>query len=364
MLGSLVAEDPALRQAELLTVLLSQNATLTVRLLHAYAKIYHDLIEDWLVVLNEIERARAEGRDLGILTYRSERVVALALQTARQVDRFAQQAVVEVAGQQRTAALAAQAHAEEITRLAVNAVAPQTRIPFAALPTRAIEQMVGRFSNGMPLSALFGTMGAEAAQQAQDILVQGLALGQSPVESGRKLRDVLSLPASRARTIATHETLGVYRDSTLAAYRQNDDLVQAWRWNAHLDSHTCLSCVALHGSIHPLTERMAEHVQGRCVPSPVLAPLATLGDVQGKVRREQGLDFTGEDYWDGLTDEEKRRRLGPTKFRLMEAGQIELQDLVYADNNPLWGLQYREASISQALWYHSLGTDRFHYSLR
>lgn len=355
------SSDPAVRQAELVAALLAEQATLNLRLLRAYAKIYRDLTAEWLKIIDEIEQAKANGQNLGILTYRSARVVALALATQRQIERFAKQAAAEVEAQQKIAAEAAQQHAEEVTLGAIRALAPRAQVTFAALPTRAIENMVGRFANGMPVTTLFDAMGAEAAQQAQDVLVKGLAVGLHPNQAARKMRDLLGVPLSRAQTIARTEMLGVYRDATLQSYRANDDLVQAWRWNAHLDARTCLSCVALHGTIHPLDEAMREHVSGRCVPSPVLVPLAELGDVQARVRRQAGLDRTGQDYWDGLSDAEKAKRLGPAKWQLYQDGEIDLQDLVYADSNPIWGVQYREASISQARYNHAVGAERFSY---
>lgn len=356
-----MADDPFVLHAELVARLLDENDG-TKRIIESYVKLYRELTNDWLEILRE---APADGTEEAFhyLQFRASRIEQLRLQTAHQIERFSRQAEQLVKVAQSAAVVAAQAHAAEVTTALFRILEPSLHVSFALLPARALEDLVGKFSNGAPLARLFDDFGPRAAQGTYDALFRAVATGTHPIVAAGAIRRELGIPLTRALTIARTEMLGSYRTSTLRAYEQNSDLVAAWRWNAHLDARTCMSCVALHGSIHPITETMHEHVNGRCVPSPALVPLAELGDVQGRIRSRLGIDRTGQQYWDELSDEEKLRRLGPGKFALMQDGKIDLEDMVYADSNQLWGTQYREASIAQALEQHSSGRERFTYTV-
>lgn len=359
-----MADDPLVTQALLLAGLIRDNDSTARRMLESYAGVYRTLTDEWLALLDEVILARARGGDdqaLSLLQFRAQRIEELRIQTARQIDRFAQEAERMVTTEQRAAFAAGQEHAAVVTAATAAVVLPGVRISFAQLPTRALETLVGRFANGMPLRSLFDDIGPAAAQGAQDALFRAVATGSHPRVAARQLRTQLGIPLTRALTISRTEMIGAYRTSTLMAYENNSDLVQGWRWNAHLDARTCPACLALHGSVHPMTERMHEHVNGRCVPSPVLVPLGSLGDIQGRLRRQLGLDNTGPQYFDGLSAAEQRAHLGPGKYALLQEGRITINDLVQTDYSPQWGLQYREASIAQALENHRTGGLRLVY---
>lgn len=361
-----MAEDPLVVQAELLAGLIRDNDAVATRMLRSYAKVYQELVADWQRIIDEIDRALLEGgreQALPLLRFRAQRIQDLKVQTAHQIDAFARQAERLIEGEQQRALEAGQAHAAEVTAAAVQAVRPGVRTAFTLLPTRALSALVGKFSNGMPLPSLLDQLGPSAAQDAYDAMFRAVALGINPRVAARQLRTALGIPLTRALTISRTEMLGAYRTSTLMAYNENSNLVRAWRWNAHLDVHTCPSCWALHNSIHPLSEWMHEHVNGRCVQSPVLTLSAILGDVQGRVRARASIDRTGPDRFSRLSEEEKRTILGPGKYELMRSGKLDLGDLVQTDHSALWGLQYREASITQALFNHQSGGLRIIYSL-
>lgn len=48
-----------------------------------------------------------------------------------------------------------------------------------------------------------------------------------------------------------------------------------WVWIAQLDDKVCGSCLAMHGSVHPISEGLDEHHAGRCEPRPYEEPIRT-----------------------------------------------------------------------------------------
>lgn len=361
-----VADNPLIRQAELLAGLLDEEEATAAALLRTYAAVYGRLVEAWQQLFDEIERLRDSGRDdAAILLLRSQRVALLMVQTAREVDVWAQDAERRVRDEQETATSAAVRHSAEILALVLLLIAPEIRYRFTIPSPASFSQFIGRFSNGMPLRNLFRTFGPNAASDALGALVRTVAGGVAKSEGVNLLQVALQVPLRRARTTSRTETISVYRDTTIGVYRANEELVRGWRWNAHLDARTCLACLVLHGTVHPIEERMNEHPNGRCVPSPIMLPRSELVGIgmRDAIRRQNDMDRTGLDYWDRLSAEEQRRRAGPRKYALMRTGKLDLTDLVVEETNPLWGPEFREATIDQALDNHRLGLNRFTYDV-
>lgn len=60
--------------------------------------------------------------------------------------------------------------------------------------------------------------------------------------------------------------------------QRHRDILAGWQWVAELSERTCASCVAMHGTIHPLDEPgPLDHQQGRCTRTPVTKTWKQLG---------------------------------------------------------------------------------------
>lgn len=347
-------------QITLLLDLLKADDSTAVRLLRLYAATFERLNADWLALLNEIEAQRAgqaSFQPLDFVVFQADRIRSLRAQTLAQIGRFAAESEREVGANQRLAVRLSQQHASVLVAESLKASAPGVALRFSPLPTRALEELVGRFSDGEPLRALFDQLGPDAAAKAEATLFKALATGTNPTLAARQLRTELGVPLTRATAISRTEMLGAYRSGTLQSYRENSDVVKAWRWNAHLGPRTCAACIALNGSIWPLSVQFFPgHVCCRCSPSPVTVTLADLGL---RTRFNLPQPELGSDWFADQDEATQLRVLGLSKLALYQSGKIDLTDLVHADFSPRWGPSYREASISQALANH--GSERFRF---
>jgi SPP1 gp7 family putative phage head morphogenesis protein len=296
-------------QLTLLADLLARGDSATARLLRLYTDVFNRLTAQWLDLLRDIEAKRDSGDQAGldILFAQQARIRTLRLQTASQVTRFAREAESLVTADQRVAVSAGAIHAE---RLMESAVGVQGSL--AKLPSGALRALVGRFSNGEPLRSLFDTIGPDAAGQAEQVLFRSVATGQGVEIAARGLKSALGVPLTRSMAISRTEMLGAYRTATLETYRANSDVVRAWRWNSHRGPGTCSACLALDGTIHPLTEHFFPgHVNCRCSAIPV-----TVGS--------ELPTSTAADWFADQSHATQLRVLGPGKLALYESGEIDL----------------------------------------
>jgi len=339
-------------QAQILIELLRHNDATANRLLAAYAELYRELSSKWQAVLREVTEAQRSGdvTALNLLALRSQRIHALRVQTAEQVNRFALQAEIDATADQAVGLRLGQEHAARLVRRSLTQTAPGLDHTFVQLPAGALEQMVGKFSSGAPLRTLFSEFGPDAASGAEDVLFRSVAMGLHPRLAAEQLNVKLGVPLTRALVISRTETISAYRNSTLEAYRRNDDVVKAWRWNAHLGARTCSSCIALHGTVHALSEAFRDHPSGRCTPSPVTVTWAELG--RRGIRGSRPEPTRGPDWFAEQDEAIQLRVLGPGKLALYQAGDIDLEDLVTEQVSTRWGNSFREGSIQQALAAH------------
>lgn len=110
--------------------------------------------------------------------------------------------------------------------------------------------------------------------------------------------------------------------------------------------HNCPTCWALHGTFHPITERLAGHVQCRCTQMPRPKSLAELGfpgapDTRPAVKR-------GEDLFDDQPADVQQQVLGAA-FAAYKDGRIKLTDLVGRKESPQWGASYYTLGVGRAL---------------
>src|SRR5579872_2469598 len=128
---------------------------------------------------------------------------------------------------------------------------------------RALERMVQATRSG-PLADLFSGFGDEAAGRAAGILMMAILNGENPTwdkdgpSIANALQNALNVSLYRAQTIARTEMLNAYRDSNLATFQANSDVVSGWVWTADLSARSCPACIFMNGSVHGLDEEMDE----------------------------------------------------------------------------------------------------------
>lgn len=238
--------------------------------------------------------------------------------------RFAQDADPLVRQLASEALSAGQQDAVSLAQLVGGRGAPLLRMP----SRRAVEALVGATSEGSPLATVLAEMAAGSdgvAAQMADTLAAGMTEGLGPRVIARQLRDDFGAPLYRSLLVARTEMQRAYNGASLATYRENDDLIEAWARVSACDASTCPACWAEHGSIHPLSEPFDEHPGGRCRAAPVLKDARNPTITPGPER----LAAASEDV--------QRRVLGPARFAAYQDGALSLADLSVRQQSAAWG---------------------------
>jgi SPP1 gp7 family putative phage head morphogenesis protein len=230
-----------------------------------------------------------------------------------------------------------------------------------SLPTKSIEIMVGVNQPGSPLQTLFQGINTDGAREASNALIEGMMLGYNPRKVAPMIRDALGVQLTRALTVSRTEIMRAHRIAAEENYKANSDIVTKWRWQAEL-SGACGVCVAMHGTEHPIGEKMSSHPNCRCVEVPITLSWEELGEKFGidftgvdksgptfeelakkynmspaQIARYQNSKITGESYFNQLNESEQRRLLGPAKWQAWKDGKFTFDKLVKSTWNSTWG---------------------------
>lgn len=243
----------------------------------------------------------------------------LNIQAAQFVDYVTQ----DITTRQRTAGM----EAIDQSSLAISAAAADAgiQLQFDRLPVSNVERMVGLAGDGSPLRSILQSASTTGADALAQQLIQGVALGLNPREIARRaMRQGLATSFTRMVTIARTEVLRVARQTTLENYRHSK-AVRAYRRVASKSQRTCIACLALDGEIYPLATPFEEHVNGRCVPVPVLIRGTPLAYENGK------------EWFARQPEATQRQMMGPGRWDLWQSGDVTWNDLVRIHEDETWG---------------------------
>lgn len=189
---------------------------------------------------------------------------------------------------------------------------------------QAVEALVGHASDGSPLQELLDEATAGQAEEMVDLLARNMALGIHPRVTAKQMQAQFAVSLRRAQTIARTETLRAYRAASQMTMQENDDVLDGWIWISACDRRSCISCIAQHGTWHPLSERLQDHVNGRCVAAPAVR------GVRPKIQ-------TGAERFAKWKPEEQRAALGGSAYEAYRDGAIQLEDMVGRTHSDRWG---------------------------
>lgn len=202
-----------------------------------------------------------------------------------------------------------------------------------AMVSRSIEQIT---SVALPIAP--DTHAAIAAR-----LNRGVAVGDNPrLVAEQIINDVsgdVNMSLSRALNISRTEMLDAMRDAQYMTDQANAGVLSHWVWVAHLDSKTCGSCIAQHGTEWPITEPgPLDHHSGRCARVPVTRSWADLGF---KNPRDTPLSIpNAEEWFTALPEEEQRGVLGRRGYEAWRDGSFPMSDWSVRKENPDWRAGY------------------------
>lgn len=229
---------------------------------------------------------------------------------------------------------------------------------FDRLSASAIQAMVGFTSDGSPLADLFATLGADVRAAWERLLIAGIAIGRAPDEVARLARRETGQALWRATRIARTEMLRAYREAAHQTALKNEAVLRGWVWMSALDVRTCASCFAMHGTEHPLEERLDDHPNGRCVAVPQTKTWAELGLDGVPGRRPVMPD--AEERLRSLTREQQDAILGKTAAEMWRDGKIALHEFTEQRSDPRWGTMRSHKPLERILADKERRWERLH----
>ena len=212
---------------------------------------------------------------------------------------------------------------------------------FNRLNQDAIIALLGFLSPEGELYKRVGELAGATSDYVIEKLLEGVTLGYNPKKIARAFGDAYGRGLTDALRMVRTVQLYSYREANRASYTANSDVVKGWQWGATLDGLTCMSCIAQHGTIHPLDERLNDHHNGRCamIPVTILFPPA--------------IQENGEEWFSKQPEGAQRNMMGGTFYDAYKGGAFkfgelsaEHEDSVYGEMRsvaPLWKLLGAEA---------------------
>ncbi len=213
----------------------------------------------------------------------------------------------------------------------------------------AVARLVG-YAQSTEWEAAIQKYGSDVVSIVNNQAIRGIASGWSPLRTAREIRNMAeNVPGYQANTLMRTLQLTSYRDGTAIHQQANVDIISQVIRIAALDDRTCLSCVALHGSVLWDSEqnagepvpRVDDHYNGRCT---------SVVQVNG---RPPFNIVSGPDWFANLPEERQRQQGGfansPGKWEAYKAGDVTLQDFVHQHTDPTFGDMLGEATLTDAL---------------
>lgn len=313
-------------------------------LLSNWERVRSGVQADLDALLARVAEAKAAGEALSpSWLYRERRYRALIETVNAEVARYATQVGPYVQNMQQDVAEQARAQAASLVEAGVTRGIGAT-VAFTVAQPATLETLAGFLAPGSPLQALIDDMGPETAAGLRGALLQGIVRGKGPAWIARKAGVALDLPRRRAVTIARTEGARVYNAVTRGVYQENADVLEGWEWVASLDKRSCVACIVMHGTIHPLTDTLDGHPNCRCAMSPRTRSLADLlGDPS--IPDTQPPRGRGMTWLRRQSAADQREIMGPVRYRAFKAGEISLSDMVARSRDPQWGSMRRERSL-------------------
>jgi hypothetical protein len=204
----------------------------------------------------------------------------------------------------------------------------------ALMDADAISALLGFLDPAGPLYARLSVYGEFAAKSIGDLILASVKYGQNPRQIARWIvENGFGVGLTDALRITRTVQLYSYREATRANYLNNSDTVLGWIWYAQLDDRVCMSCVAMHGTIHGLDETLNDHHNGRCAMIPYLG-----GPNPVK---------SGEEWFTAQSLATQKALLGPGKFGEWMLGNIEIGQLTKEYTDDVYGVMRAETPLKE-----------------
>jgi len=240
---------------------------------------------------------------------------------------------VEMSTAAREAIRMGEANARALVAIALGD--SQLAARFNVLNTGAIEQLLGFLSPDGELYKRLGGLPGYTADQVAQAIIEGVGLGKNPKVIGRALTDAFGMGLTDSLRMMRTVQIYAYREANRASYIANDDVVESWIWYADL-RQACPACVAMHGTVHPLSEKLNDHHCGHCAMLPLV--IGAKNDIESGVL-----------WFEKQPEAYQQQALGKTKFEAWKGGEFQFGEIVTEHNDAVYGNMKATAPLWQLL---------------
>lgn len=296
--------------ARLRQAVLRRDAQTMKRLIDAYTAMYARVKDKIELLIKEIEiKPLSRGQIQRLAQYRN-----LISAIEREVSTYGGFLTTEL--NQSTRVLIAQASRDARTIIGAalgNEAALTARV--RTLNPEVIKTLLGFLGEDSAIFKRIAGYPGVSTERVIERILSGVGMGQNPRVIGNAIRDALGGTLTDALRTARTTQIWAYREASRANYSANSDIVLDWIWYANLDNVCCSSCVAMHGTEHPLDEPLDDHDNGRCtaIPRTILNPNFSVE--------------SGEDWFNQQDETRQREILGGGMFDAWKDGKFGLSDI-------------------------------------
>ena len=312
--------------------LLAQDLAVQRRLITTYQSIYSGMQDKITLLADEITK---RGKMTASEAVRLARYKSLMTEIEQQTQGYSVYLKTELSTAARAALAQGVKDAKYITSTAMVSNGDITAYSLKTLDPRVIEQLLGFLSPDGALYKRIDQLPGWTAQQVSDSILDGVALGKNPATIAAGITKSMGVALTDSMRMVRTSQLWAYREASRATYAANSDVVEGWIWHSALDSRTCPSCIAMHGTKHPLSEPLNDHYNGRCamVPITILNP-----DPQIE---------TGEEWFNRQPESEQRQILGKGRFEAWRDGKFQLSEISKDQRDDVYGIMRTAAPLKE-----------------
>lgn len=324
-----MADSELLRLAqEFKDALERQDEAALNRIANAYSRIYRQLEAQVDALVTEL--ATVENLSSAKL-YRLARFQSLMRDIEKEIVRFQEYLRTEILSAAELSFTTGNKQAMRLMEelLAENGITAQ----LGKLPAGSFEAMVAFLQDNSPLWKRIQELAGQTALYVREALLDGIALGYNPRKVARMIQEGFGRGLTDALRMTRTAQLWAHREATRANYMNNADVIDGWVWFATLDETVCASCVAQHGTIHPLDETLNDHHNGRCVPLPYIEAFGN------------PVTETGQEWFEKQPEAVQKTLLGKGKYEAWKDNKFSFSQLSREVENDVYGLMRTETPL-------------------
>lgn len=164
-------------------------------------------------------------------------------------------------------------------------------------------------------------------------IIDGITSGFNPRKTAELIQDAFGGGLTDALRNLRTVQIKSYQDAARANYAATDGLVSAWIWYANLEGNPCMSCISMHGTIHPLDEILDDHYNGECAALPLIDGL------------DNPVEQLGQAWFDVQPAERQLELMGPGKLEAYQAGKFSFDALSNRQDHDIYGTMRTETPL-------------------